>query len=51
MEGPCVPTKEMDVYAFGSTLYKVRLTVAIMISFLREVHETLPEGLYGRRTL
>ena len=24
MDAPCTPTKEMDVYAFGSTLYTVR---------------------------
>ena len=51
MEGPYIPTKEMDVYAFGSTLYMVRLTVAIMTSFLREAHATLLEGLHGYRAL
>jgi len=51
MEGPGVPTEEMDVYAFGSTLYTVHLTVIIMKYFLLEAHETLLEGLYRHHTI
>ena len=51
MDAPRTPTKEMDVYAFGSTLYTVRLTVTIMKYVPLEADETLFEGRYKCHTI
>jgi len=50
MDAPCVPTEEMDVYAFASSLYTVRLKVFFAL-YLSEAHKTLLEGLYRRCTI
>ena len=53
MDAPCVPTKAMDVYAFGSSLYTVRYHPEVLIPslYLSEAHETLLEGLCRHRTV
>ena len=52
MDVPCSPTKAMDVYAFGSTLYTVRSCLGSIFSLYFSVaHEILLQGLCGCRTV
>ena len=51
MDAPRVPTKAMDVYAFGSSLYTVRQHPESNLDRLGEADVTILEGPYRRRTV